>query len=177
MYRCVSFRERLIAVTDEFHLEQLVLEPTRQYNTLDLCFTSHPKSVTSSQTSPGLSDHEAVVIKFCSQTCLPKQSPRKIHLYNKANWEESEVVYSMSQKHTYFELNSNSSRSVEENWNFLHSHCLKIIENHVPVKLVGTRSHLPWLTSPLRRLIRKNNGFMTKLRSITSQKPGLNISR
>ena len=87
-YVSVSFRERLIAVTDEFHLEQLVLEPTRQYNTLDLCFTSHPKSVTSSQTSPGLSDHEAVVIKFCSQTCLPKQSPRKIHLYNKANWEE-----------------------------------------------------------------------------------------
>ena len=77
-YVPASFREKLIEVTDEFHLEQLVLEPTRQYNILDLCFTSHPNIVTSSQTSPGLSDHEAVVIKFCCQTSLPKQSPRKI---------------------------------------------------------------------------------------------------
>ena len=46
-YVLVSFREKLIEVTDEFHLEQLVLEPTRQYNTLNLCFTSHPSLNTS----------------------------------------------------------------------------------------------------------------------------------
>ena len=38
---------------------------------------------------------------------------------------------------------------------FFHSHCLKIIKNHVPVKIWGTRSHLPWLTSSLRHLVRK----------------------
>ena len=157
-YVSVSFRERLIEVTDEFHLEQLVLEPTRQYNTLDLYFTSHP---TSSQTPPGLSDHEAVDIKFCSQTCLLKQSHRKIHLYTKANWEEIRSSL-LCVSETYFELNSNFSRSVEENWNFLHLYCLKIIENHVPVKLVGTRSHLPWLTSPLWRLIRKKQRVYNK---------------
>ena len=60
-YVLISFREKLIEVIDEFYLEQLVLEPTRQYNTFDLCFTSHPNSVTSSQTSPSLSVHEVFI--------------------------------------------------------------------------------------------------------------------
>ena len=63
-YVSISFREKIIDIIEEFHLEQLVLEPTRQYNILGLCFTSHPTSVISSQTSPGLSDHEAVIVKF-----------------------------------------------------------------------------------------------------------------
>ena len=118
-YVSVSFREKLIEVSEEFHLEQLVLEPTRQHNILDLCFTSHPSTVISSQTSPGLSDHEAVIITFTGRTCLPKQSPRKIYLYNKANWDEirSSLLYVSE---VYFELNSNSVRSVEDNWNYFH---------------------------------------------------------
>ena len=145
-YIPIPFREKLIEVSEEFHLEQLVLEPTRQYNILDLCFTSHPNTIISCQTSPGLSDHEAVVIKFTGRTCLPKKSSRKIYLYNKANWDEirSNLLHFSE---IYFELNSNSTRSIEQNWNFFHTHCLKVIENHVPVKFLGTRSHLPWLTS------------------------------
>ena len=47
------------------------------------------------------------------------------------------------------------SRSVEQNWNFFHTHCLKVTENHVSVKFLGTRSHLPWLTSSLQHMVRK----------------------
>ena len=58
------------------------------------CYSIIPNTGTiiSSQTSPGLSDHEAcaVVIKFTGWTCLPKKSSRKIHLYNKANWDETD---------------------------------------------------------------------------------------
>ena len=80
-----SFREIHIKVSEEFHLEQLVSESTQQYITLDLCITSHPNTIISSQTSPGFSDHETVVIKFTGRTYLSKKSFRKIHLYNKAN--------------------------------------------------------------------------------------------
>ena len=57
-YVPVPFREKVIDIMEEFHLKQLVLEPTQQNNILDLCFTSHPTTVISSQTSRGLSDHE-----------------------------------------------------------------------------------------------------------------------
>ena len=97
-------------VSEGFHLEQIVSEPKRLYNILDLCFTSHPNAVISSQTSPGLSEHEVVVTKFTSRTCLLKKSSRKIHFYNKANWDKisSNLLHILD---TYFELNFNSLRS------------------------------------------------------------------
>ena len=73
-----------------------------------------------------------------------------------------QIYYMFHISEVYFELNSNSARSVEENWNYFHSHCLKIIENHVPTKLLSTRSHLPWLTTPLRCLIRKKQRVYNK---------------
>ena len=57
-YAPVPFREKLIDIIEEFHLKQLVLEPTQQNNILYLCFTTHSSTVISSQTSRGLSDHE-----------------------------------------------------------------------------------------------------------------------
>ena len=44
-YVSTSFRGKLIELFEEFHLEQLILEPTQQYNILNLCFTSHPNTI------------------------------------------------------------------------------------------------------------------------------------
>ena len=59
------------------------------------------------------------------QTYLPNQSVEKIDLYNKANWDKirSSLLHVLE---VYFELNSSSIRSMEENWNYFHSHCLKL---------------------------------------------------
>ena len=40
-YISKQFRASLIALTDKFMLEQIVTQPTRGMNTLDLCFLSH----------------------------------------------------------------------------------------------------------------------------------------
>ena len=60
----------------------------RPSHILDLCFTSHPSTVISSQKFPGNSDHEAVIIKFFGHICLPKTSCSNIYLYNKTNWDK-----------------------------------------------------------------------------------------
>ena len=87
----------------------------------------------------------------------------QVAVYCKANWDEIRSSL-LHVSETYLEFNSNSVRSVEENWNYFHSHCLKIIENHVPAKLLITRSHLLWLTTPLRRLIRKKQQIYNKVK-------------
>ena len=51
-----SFRESLIMLSQDFLLEQIVTEPARYENILDLCFVSHPSYVCHSKTIPGLSD-------------------------------------------------------------------------------------------------------------------------
>ena len=55
----------------------------------------------------------------------------------------------------YFDLNFIDERSVEENWKFLHEQYLQLIEKHVPKKTLSTKSHLPWMNTTLKRLLKK----------------------
>ena len=62
----------------------------------------------------------------------------------------------------YFYLNETQPRSVLDNWQYIHLNLLQVIDNFVPTKLSGTRSHLPWLTVSLKRLIRKKQRVYNK---------------
>ena len=63
--------KQLIEIANAFGLEQVVREPTRINNILDLCFTSNPRLVERSSVVPGISDHDGIPIK---------QIPRKIYV-------------------------------------------------------------------------------------------------
>ena len=45
-------------------LEQLVLEPTRGKNVLDLIFCSYPHIISDINIIPGMSDHEAILFNL-----------------------------------------------------------------------------------------------------------------
>ena len=106
---------------------------------LDLCFTSHPDNIFFSVCIPGLSDHDAVLVAFRSQMLFFKQLPKKVYLYNKANWDEiHQNILEIS--NTYFNMNS---RTVEENWSFMHQKFLDLIQKFIPIKTFRTRYHLP----------------------------------
>jgi len=80
----------------------------------------------------GLSDHETVLVELSTLISNSKQVSRKIHLYNKANWDIiRECVTNLSEE--YSVLNQNQ-RSVEENWKFIYNGIIKIIDEHVPCK-------------------------------------------
>ena len=52
---------------NDFGMEQLVGEPTRNNNLLDLILSTEPSIITNVTTVPGISDHEAVIfqLKIC----------------------------------------------------------------------------------------------------------------
>ena len=54
-------------------------------NILDLFFISYLDLVISCQTAPTISDHDSVIVEFCTQIKLVKRSPRESFLYHKAN--------------------------------------------------------------------------------------------
>ena len=81
-----GFSKQLIEIANYFGLEQVVREPTRINNILDLFFTPNPTLVERSSVVPGISDHDGIPIVITS--CKPriiKQIPRKIYLYHKAD--------------------------------------------------------------------------------------------
>ena len=46
---------------NDYNLEQLIHEPTRDKNVLDLIFSSHPAFILHVSIIPGISDHDAVL--------------------------------------------------------------------------------------------------------------------
>ena len=56
---------------DEFNLTQVVEEPTRHNNILDLVFTSHPDLIEGTYVVPGMSDHSAVICDINFKTKPP----------------------------------------------------------------------------------------------------------
>ena len=153
-YLSHPFREKLLELVQDFQLDQLVTFPTRGMNILDLFLTTHPSIVLTCKPSPGLSDHDAVLIKLSPLLHPTKQHPRKIFLYNRANWDIiCEKLLNISDQ--YFQLNDTTFGSINENWKFFHNHFLTIIHNHVPFKYVCRRTHLLWMTTEIKHLIRK----------------------
>ena len=69
-------------------LSQMVREPTRSGNILDLFLTTNPTLVNSVSIIPGLSDHNIVKCIVDTKPKLTRKARRKAHLYRKANWED-----------------------------------------------------------------------------------------
>ena len=161
----MSFREYLITFAADFYLNQIVASPTRGSNVLDLCFVTHPDVVHPCQVIPGLSDHDAVLVKFSHRVHINKQQSRKVPLYKNANWDAiRQDFYVMSEE--YLQLNSVSHMSVEEIWHYFHDHVMNSVNKHmhVPTQVLSTRFHLPWLTVTVKCLIRKKQRVYNRAR-------------
>ena len=53
----------------------------------------------------------------------------------------------------YFDLNSVSPQSVDENWSFFPQNFEQLLNDHVPTKILGMRTNLPWMSAALKCLI------------------------
>ena len=69
-----------------------------------------------------------------------------MYLYNKANWnvvrDEISVVSD--------DLNENSTRTVEQKWNFFHENILLIVDKNIPAKNITASNRLPWINLELK---------------------------
>ena len=77
----------LIDISQHHGLSQMITEPTRLNNILDLFFTNLPTLIQEVEVVPGLSDHNTVIVQSKMRMSLAKQANRKIPLYSKANWQ------------------------------------------------------------------------------------------
>ena len=83
---CSPVYDSFVEILDGFNLVQIVTEPTRHDNVLDLILTSNPILVSKVDCIPGLSDHDIVSTEVAIKPTQAKQKRRTIHLYNKADW-------------------------------------------------------------------------------------------
>ena len=61
-------------------------------------------------------------------------------------------------------INYTSDFSVDENWNHFKLKLQQTIDKHVPLKQVKSNKNLPWITTQLKRVIRKRERLFKKAR-------------
>ena len=86
---------------------------------------------------------------------ISKQNPREIYLYHRANWDSiKENLISLLNS---FDCSSTNTKTVDDLWTKFKDTILHSMRLHIPYKFTRTRCDLPWLTSDIRKKIRKYN--------------------
>ena len=75
-----GIKEKVLDIMDQFNLTQVVQEPTRQNNILDLVFTTQPDLIKGSYVVPGMSDHNAVIWDINFKTKPSLNPPRSVYM-------------------------------------------------------------------------------------------------
>ncbi len=147
-------------MTDAFQLHQMVDQPMRGPNILDLFFTTSPGLVNNTQIGPGLSDYDTVIMDHSFKAPLKKNSPRTIYHYSKANWDAiNEDLDSFLDE---FMNTDPDTPSVTTNSTTIKCHLFSIMDKYIPHTTTKERDNLPYITWSIKREIRCRKQAHTK---------------
>lgn len=168
---CQSEGDSLLDILRDFHLEQMVREPTYFRSTLphvlDLLITSHPEMITDIQVNEEISDHCYISSNLwwkLTHTIRKKQ----IKLYNKGNYDQIKKDLT-NFKEDY--LKSASSCSVDENWTKIKMAIIDTVNKNIPTKTVtnNKKRNYPWIDRVVRRNIKMRNKLAAKMKADPSE--------
>ena len=142
-------------------LEQLVMEPTRLDNTLDLLLTNCPHLVPRVEVIPGLSDHNIPYCEFAITAARSRQVPRLIPLYSKADWKSIKSV--MIDLHLAM-VSDQRNLTTEELWLRFKDAFADAIKSHIPHKEARTKTSKPWITPDIRKLVKRRDRVYKKMK-------------
>jgi len=143
-------------------LSQIVREPTRKDNILDLIITNRPNQTTRIQSLPGIGDHNAVFAEMNIKPARRKQTPREIPLYHKADW----LGLRKFMEETADLIRGDARTSTAEHlWSTLRDRLQEGIKKFIPHKTTKTQESCRWINRDLKRKInRRNKAFKTSRR-------------
>ena len=166
--RYAGCSRKMIDIATEHGLSQSVKDPTRTVgdtgNVLDLLFTNRPAQVNRVETMPSaeMSDHDPVYAEISANALVTTKPPRQVPQYNRVKWEDfkragREVGRAVLEA-------SDAGQNVTSLWNILRDGIKDAIKQHIPTKTLKDRKGLPWVTTALKRLMRKRDKARQKWR-------------
>ena len=162
-----------VDLLDDLSLTQLVTRPTRGNNTFDLVITNNPSLVTACRVIPGVSDHDAFLTEIKIKPLRNKQTPRKIPLYKKADWEG--LKKHISEFGRSLQSNFNFSTPVNQLWDNKTCELERAINKFIPHKTAKIKDRQPWINIKIRRLMRKRDKLYYKHKHQPSSEKSLKL--
>ena len=147
---------------DDKGMTQLINEPTRNTNILDLVLINNPTLVSEVTVIPGISDHDCPVVTLYTKVTHRRKLPkRKIPQYHKAKWDQfSDHMKRIGE----IILSKDDSLSVNEMWLLLSDGLKKGAVEFIPHKTSKKGTNLPWFTSKLKSLHNRRDRLTKKKR-------------
>ncbi|CAC5424515.1 unnamed protein product [Mytilus coruscus] len=138
----VNIHHKFTDILDDHGITQIVNEPMRGTNTLDLFITNYPGSFRRTEVIHGLSDHDIVYTEVDRKPAKLQQKPRKIFLYKKAKWQNVKDDLH-NNKSTAKSLYNNKS-SVNDIWNLFVTSLEDRVNKNIPTKTAHKKDCCPW---------------------------------
>ena len=163
--------KRLLTITKDHFLDQLVTEPTRitenTENILDLFFCNNPSLVNRVEVIPGISDHEAVYAESSLRPAKAATPPRKVHLYRKADFDSLKAEL----RHVKEEfLSMENTSTCQEMWNKFRQTVSDLMKKHVPSKMLrGNKIKKPWINRKVKSLMKRRSKLFTRMRKTRNE--------
>ena len=145
----------------DYNFTQVVTEPTRKDNILDLFLTTNPTLINKVHCSPGRGDHDVVSAEALLKPTLHKQKPCKVFIFSKADWPTLKAKMKLYQQSF---LSNHYGQTVEQLWTDFTTTLDKLVQECIPAKLIRGKSSLPWITQEIKRLIRKRDSLYRKFK-------------
>ena len=150
---------------NELTLDQVINIPTRGTNTLDLLFTDTPSLVSKVSAAPGLSDHDTIIVDHQLKASINKKKEREVPLYGKADWDGLRK-HIKTLASDYLRANPpDDRRSLHNNWLWIKGSIHGAMKRYIPTKMIGTRFNLPYLTTKIKRKMRKRQRVFKRART------------
>ena len=155
---------QMIDLANDHNLQQIVTDPTRQSNILDLFFTNNPTLVEKSTILPGISDHDGIpMLVINTSPKISKSKPRRVYLYAKA--DKTGMKTELNNFGEEFCATISNTESVEHLWNVFKTRLKNIMDNFIPTKVISKQNKTPWITPKIKRMHRRKQRAYNKARN------------
>ena len=149
---------------EDLGLEQMVEEPTRGKNILDLFLTNQPNLVPRVEVTPYNGDHDAVYMELQIHPPKRRQPVRRIPLF-----KEDCIKPLKSAARDLSNLITNKytpNSDTEEIWTELKEGLHTACTDHVPHKTTKKKPGLPWMDYETKKLIRRRDRVYKRLKKL-----------
>ena len=158
-----QIKKKLTGMADRYGLSQLHDEVTRpdSGSCLDLVFCNNQNAVENVSTAAGMGDHLALTYQVPCAVPRTQTPQRKIYRYHKANMTaiKSDILNFQETFTTNW-----TDHSPEDNWIRLKQALESTMSQNIPQTKTGKRNNLPWITSSVKKHIKRRDRLLKKAR-------------
>ena len=136
-------------IHDNF-LFQLVKDPTRNGNILDLVFVTSPDLVYDLNIGPPFSDHNSISMLLRRKSLPGRKSQKLTFSFKKANWDHLRNLLYYTPWHCAF-----MEANIDRTWAAWSDLLLSAVDECIPRRTAKRNSNVPWINGDLIKMCKK----------------------